>query len=400
MEKIIPATRTRDIKYAVRDVVLAAQKLEKQGRKILYLNIGDPIKYDFQTPTHLFEAVDKARNISSSYSDSMGDLNARKAIAREAVRKGIKNIVSDDVLIANGASEAIMMAMGSLLNGGENILTPSPGYPLYTGLVSFYGAKMNEYYLDEENGWQPDVEDMAEKINNKTKGIILINPNNPTGSLTGEKTIKEIIKLARDHDLVLFSDEIYDKILFDNETHHSTAALADDVPVLTFNGLSKSYLAPGWRVGWVVFHDPTEVMKDYRDAIAKIARTRLCSVHPKQHAIKAALEGDHSHLTHMNEKKLKERRDFTYKRLNEIPGISCVKPKGAFYAFPRIDVPIDNDEKFVLDLLDEQNVLVVHGSGFGQKPDTHHFRIVFLPDMNILEKAYNGIEEFMKKHYS
>ena len=397
MPKITPAKRTWNIKYAIRDLVVEAQKLEKQGRKILYLNIGDPMKFDFQTPRHMVDAVKANEAKSEGYADSMGLLEARAAVAKEAERKGIKGATEEDILISNGSSEGIMLCLGALMNQGENVLTPLPGYPLYTALVNYFDGKYNPYHLDEENDWQIDIDDVKKKINEKTKGIIIINPNNPTGSLYTESTLKELINLAAQHDLVIFSDEIYDKLILDNEKYYSVAALTDEVPVVTFNGLSKSYLCPGWRVGWSIFSGPKESMEEYKEACKKLARARLSSVYPTQYAVKPALEGTQIHLEETN-KKLRERRDFTYKRLNEIDRISLVKPKGAFYAFAKIDVPVP-DEKFVLDLLKETGVLVVNGSGFGQKEGENHFRCVFLPEINVLEEAYNSIEKFVKKNY-
>lgn len=397
MQKIIPAKRTWNIKYAIRDLVVEAQKLEKQGRKILYLNIGDPMKFDFQTPKHMVDAVRANEAKSEGYADSLGLQEARAAVAKESKGKGIKGVSEDDILISNGSSEGIMLCLGALMNAGENVLTPLPGYPLYTALVNYFGGEYNPYNLDEENDWQIDIDDVRKKINEKTKGIIIINPNNPTGSLYTESTVKELINLAGQHNLVIFSDEIYDKLILDDEKYHSAASLAGDVPVVTFNGLSKSYLCPGWRVGWSIFSGPGKEMEEYKEACKKLARARLSSVHPTQYAVKPALEGTQAHLEATN-KKLRERRDFTYKRLNEIERISLVKPKGAFYALPKIDVPVP-DEKFVLDLLKETGVLVVNGSGFGQKEGTKHFRCVFLPEIKVLEEAYNSIEKFIKKNY-
>lgn len=397
MKKITPSERTKKITYAIRDLVVEAQKLEKHGKKILYLNIGDPMKFDFRTPRHMVDAVEKNESKSEGYADSMGLNEARIAVGKEAARKGIKGVTEDDVLISNGSSEGIMLCLGALMNPGDNVLTPLPGYPLYTALVNYFGGQYNPYLLDEENDWQIDIDDVKKNINNKTKGIIIINPNNPTGSLYSKSTLKELVNLAAQHNLVVFSDEIYDKLILDDERHYSPASLADDVPIVTFNGLSKSYLCPGWRAGWSIFSGPKEAISEYEEACKKLARARLSSVYPTQYAIKPALEGDQNHLKVTNSK-LRERRDFTFKRLNDIQRISLVKPKGAFYAFPKIDVPV-SDEKFVLDLLKETGVLVVHGSGFGQKEGTKHFRVVFLPEVKVLEEAYGKIEGFMKKDY-
>lgn len=396
MKKITPSKRTEKITYAIRDLVVEAQKLEKQGRKILYLNIGDPMKFDFHTPRHMVEAVEKNEAKSEGYADSMGLNEARIAVAKEAGRKGIKGVAEEDVLISNGSSEGIMLCLGALMNPGDNVLTPLPGYPLYTALVNYFDGQYNPYLLDEGNDWQIDINDVKKKINSRTKAIIIINPNNPTGSLYSRSTLKELVNLAAQHNLVIFSDEIYDKLTLDDEKHYSPASMADDVPIITFNGLSKSYLCPGWRAGWSIFSGPKVAMGEYKEACKKLARARLSSVYPTQYAIKPALEGDQSHLKATNAK-LRERRDFTFKRLNEIGRISLVKPKGAFYAFPKIDVPVP-DDKFVLDLVRETGVLVVNGSGFGQKEGTKHFRIVFLPELKVLEEAYGKIEGFMKRY--
>jgi len=398
MKKIVPSKNASKVTYAIRDVVVEAKKLKAQGKKVLNLNIGDPNVYDFVTPSHIIEAVEEAmiKNLNG-YADSAGLDEAKEAIAKEALRDGIKNVTKDDVLITTGVSEGIELALTALINPGENVLTPTPGYPVYIAVVNKIGAELNQYKTDEENGWQPDIDDIKKRINKKTKGIILINPNNPTGALYSKKTLLEIIDIAREHDLVIFSDEIYNKILFDGEKHFSTASLADDIPILTFNGLSKNYLVPGWRIGWIIFSGPEEMRKDYQETIFRLARARLCSPGPFQYAVKPALEGPQTHITEMN-KKLQERRDIIYKRFNEIDGFSCVKPKGAFYAFPKIEVPIKDDKQFILDVLWKKHILAVFGTGFGwPKPD--HFRIVFLPPPNVLEEALDKLEEYMKENY-
>jgi alanine-synthesizing transaminase len=397
MRKISPAKRTEGITYAVRDVVVLAKQVAATGKKMLYLNIGDPNLYDFRTPQHVIDAAKDAmeRNMNG-YSPSSGIDEAVAAIRREAGRKGIKSI--QDVFVCTGASEGIEICLSALVNEGENVLTPSPGYPLYNAILAKLGAVEIPYYLDEENGWQPDLEDIAGKINEKTRAIVLINPNNPTGSLCEKKTLLGLIELAKQHNIVLFADEIYDKLILDEDKEHvSIASLDPEVPFITFNGLSKSYLGPGWRIGWGIVSGNAEVLKDYLNAINKILRARLCANHPEQYAIAPALEGDQSHLDEMKVK-LRRRRDITVDMLNEIPGISCVRPLGAFYAFPKIDIP-EPDAEFVQNLLRETGVVVVHGSGFGQKPGTKHFRIVFLPQDDVLINAYRQISRFVEKHY-
>jgi len=395
MKRVIPAKRTENVKYAIRDLVVEADKVRKQGKTVLYLNIGDPNVFDFETPKHMIEAVNKAMlNNKNGYADSMGVLEARETILKEASRVGIKNVGIDDVLTTTGVSEGIELALSALVNPGENVLTPSPGYPLYTAIVHKLDAVLNQYKTDEANGWQPDLDDIKRKINSKTRAIILINPNNPTGALYSKSTLEKIVDIANEHDLVIFSDEVYDKMIFDDEKHASLASLADDVPILTFNGLSKNYIAPGWRTGWIVFSG--KGIENYKEAVFKLARARLSSPHSSQYAIKPALEGNQDHIKEMN-KKLQERRDLTYKRLNEIDGFSCVKPKGAFYAFPKIEFDVKDDLEFVLDVLHKKHILFVHGTGFGyEKPD--HFRIVFLPPMNILTEAYDKLEDYVKEN--
>jgi alanine-synthesizing transaminase len=399
MNRIIPAERAGRVSYAIRDVVVEANKLKAQGKKVLNLNIGDPNVYDFVTPRHIIEAVEKAmaRNLNG-YADSSGVDEAREAIVKEAARDGIKGVTKSDILITAGVSEGIEMAMNALLNPGENILTPVPGYPVYTAVVNKIGAAHNHYKCVEENGWQPDIDDIKKKINSKTKGIILINPNNPTGALYSQKTLQEIVDLAREHNLVIFSDEIYNKILLDDDRHVSTASLASDIPILTFNGLSKNYIVPGWRTGWMIFSGPEEARKDFQDTVFRLARSRLSAPGPFQYAVKPALEGPQDHIPEMN-RKLKQRRDLIHKRFNEIDGFSCTKPKGAFYAFPKFELPgVTDDRKFIMDILYKKQILAVFGTGFGY-PTPDHFRIVFLPPMNVLEESLNKLEEYVRENY-
>lgn len=389
-----PANRIENISYAVREVVVEAKKLEKKGKKIIYLNIGDPIKYDFETPTHLHDAVFLNRHVSG-YGDSVGLSAARDAIVRKAKRDGL-DVTSDNVIVTSGGSEGIMFSIAALINSGENILLPKPDYPLYSFYSTFFGAKDNYYFLNEEEGWQPDVQDIRKSVNNKTKAIVVINPNNPTGNVYSKKILKEVVDVAGENNLIIISDETYDRLLFDGKKHIPLGSIAKDVPVVTVHSMSKNYLAPGWRLGWMVFHDPSEKISEYEEAVKKLARARLSSVHNHQFGIVAALDGSHEHVVDMITK-LQRRRDLTYKRLNEIEGLSCVNPEGAFYAFPRIDVKIKSDKKFILDLLHEEGVLFVHGSGFGQKPGTHHFRVVFLAPENVLNLAFDKLERFMRK---
>lgn len=393
--KIKPAERTEHIKYAVRDIVVLANKVAKTGKEMLYLNIGDPNLFDFEPPHHMIEAVYKAMlNNYNGYAPSSGIRPAIESIEREVQRKGIKNI--HDIFITTGASEAIDVCLTALVNKGENVLTPTPGYPLYTAISSKLQMMENPYFLDENNGWQPDIEDIENKINEKTKAIIIINPNNPTGSNCKVEILDKIIDLALKHNLIIFADEIYDKLLFDGETHTSIASLNSEVPVITFGGLSKNYIVPGFRIGWGITSGNEAVLKDYIEAINKLLRARLSANHPEQYSIPAALDGDQSHLTIALEK-LTKRRNITVEMLNSIPGISCVKPEGAFYAFPKIQIN-NSDNHFVAELIKETGVVVVPGTGFGQLPGTKHFRVVFLPQEEILEKAYKNISDFFIRY--
>ena len=393
--EITPAARTEKITYAVRDIVVLANEVARGGKKMLYLNIGDPNKFDFQTPRHIIEATYQAMLANKNgYSPSSGIKIAIAAIERAASEKGIDNIL--DIFITSGASEAIDICLTALVNQGENVLTPTPGYPLYTAIMNKLGARLNPYYLDEGNSWQPNLDDIASKIDEKTRGIVLINPNNPTGSVCTQQTMQGIIRLAREHNLVIFADEIYDKLLFDDKQHISIASLDEDVSVITFNGLSKAYLVPGFRIGWGVVSGRRAVLGEYVEAINKMLRARLCANHPEQYAIMPALEGDQGHLQQMKAK-LTRRRDMTAEMLNSFPGISCVKPQGAFYAFARLHID-GTDDDFVGQLIKETGVVVVPGSGFGQKPGTKHFRVVFLPPEEVLQEAYTNIARFYEKY--
>ncbi len=285
-----------------------------------------------------------------------------------------------------------------MLNPGDGLLTPCPDYPLYSAVLAKLGIALNPYYLSEEDAWQPELADIKKKITPRTRGIVLINPNNPTGSVCTRKMLEEVAELARRHNLVVFADEIYDKLILDDVAHISFAAVAPDVPTVTFGGLSKNYLAPGWRIGWGIVSGDAAAIKLYWEGIQSLLRSRLSANHPEQYAIKPALEGPQDHLPVVCQK-LRSRRDLTVKTCNAIPRITCVSPRGAFYAFPRLDIP-DADELFVKELILKKHVIVVHGSGFGQKPGSKHFRIVFLPDEKTLAKAYAAIAELMKERYS
>ncbi len=396
MKNINPASRVENIRYAIREVVGIANEVKATGKEMVFLNIGDPNIFDFSPPRHMIDAVYKAMQENyNGYSPSPGIAEAREAIKRQAKRNGIRNI--QDIIVTHGASEGIELCLTGLLEKGENVLLPQPGYPLYSSIMAKLDAVVNPYYLNEEDGWNLDVADIESRINDKTRAIVVINPNNPTGAIYPKETLLEIIELARKYDLLIFSDEIYDKLLFDNGTYTSMGSLCNDVPIVTFNGLSKSYVVPGFRIGWAIFSGPLDIMNDYIEAVNKMARARLSASHPVQFAIKAALEGPQDHIKDMLDM-LTKRRDLTVSMLNDMDEFDCQIPKGAFYVFPTLNIP-DKDEDFVKDLIRETGVVTVHGSGFGQKPGTQHLRIVFLPNEVLLQKAYEQIRTFVKKRY-
>jgi alanine-synthesizing transaminase len=396
IREVPAAQRLENVRYAIRDLACVADEVAKKGHKILPLNIGDPINFDFRTPAHLMEAVYKAmKDGKNGYAPSPGIKEALDAIRGEAERKGITSV--QDVFVTSGVSETVDICLSALLNPGDNLLTPSPDYPLYSAVLAKAGLELNAYALNEDDGWQPDLIDVHKKIGPRARGIVLINPNNPTGAVCSRRMLEAIAELARRNNLVIFADEIYDKLILDDDQHISLAAIAPDVPVVTFGGLSKNYLAPGWRIGWGIVSGDAAAVKPYIDGIHRLLRSRLCANHPEQYAIKAALEGPQDHLKEVLGK-LRSRRDLTAKWCNSTPRVSCVSPKGAFYAFPKLDIP-EGDDVFVKELLVQKHVLVVHGSGFGQKAGTRHFRIVFLPDEQTLTTAYASIADFMKKRY-
>jgi alanine-synthesizing transaminase len=391
--EIAPAQRLENLRYAIRDLVSLADEVKRQGHKVLYLNVGDPNIFDFAPPAHVIEAAYRAMlDNKNGYAPSAGVPEALEAIRGEAKKNGITSV--QDVFITNGAGEAVDLCLTALLNPGDNVLTPRPDYPLYPAVLCKVGAEPNPYYLNEDDGWQPELEDIKKRINSRTKAIVLINPNNPTGALCTRKMLQDLAEVARQNNLLIIADEIYDKLILDGGEHISIAAVAPDVPVVTIGGLSKNYLAPGWRMGWAIVSGEASVVKPYIEGIHKMLRARLSANHPEQYAIKPALEGPQNHLIEVR-RKLTARRDLTVETCNSIPGMSCVPPCGAFYAFPRIDVPED-DTTWVKQLLREKHILTVQGSGFGQKPGSKHFRIVFLPQEEMLRKAYSEIRDFMK----
>lgn len=390
---IIPAYRTENIHYAIRDIVVLAQKVAKTKDKMYYLNIGDPNVFDFDTPKHIVDSVVEAmRSRKNGYAPSSGIPEAIEAVRKDAEeRKGIKNI--QDICITTGAAEAIEICLSALLNKGENFLMPTPGYPLYNAIEAKLELEPNPYYLDESNGWLPDIDDIKSKINSKTRAIVLINPNNPTGAVYTRELLVQIVEIAKEHNLVILSDEIYDKLIFDDAKMVSIASIDPEHPCITFSGMSKNYMAPGFRLGWGIMSGNGDIMRNYVEAINKMLRSRVSANHPLQYCIKPALEGDQSNIA-TSIQKLISRRDLLMDKINAIDGIDLVLPQGAFYAFPSIKV--ENDYRFCEELLKATGVVVVPGQGFGQKPGSFHFRIVICPNEETLGGAMDLIADFYK----
>ena len=387
--------------YDIRGPVMArARQMEEEGHRIIKLNIGNPAPFGFEAPEEIVQDVIVNLPNASGYSDSKGLFAARKAIMHETQKKKIAGVHIDDIIIGNGASELIVMAMQGLLNNGDEVLVPAPDYPLWTAAVSLGGGKPQHYLCDEGAGWLPDLQDIRAKITPATRAIVIINPNNPTGALYPNEVLLEILEIARQHQLIVYADEIYDKVLYDGGVHTSIASLADDVLIITFNGLSKNYRACGFRSGWLIASGDKRHAKDYLEGLNMLASMRLCSNVPGQYAIQTALGGYQS----INDLvaptgRLARQRDLAYELLTQIPGVSCVKPKAGMYLFPRLDpkmYPIHNDQKFILDLLEEERVLVVQGSGFNwPKPD--HIRLVFLAHEEELTEAISRISRFLDR---
>lgn len=385
------AKRASTIEYAIRDIVVEAVKLEKQGHKILNLNIGDPNKYDFDTPEFIKESLIKAVNErNNSYSESGGIKILREAIVEREKKIHNLNLDPEKIIITSGVSEALLFLFGALIERSDEILIPGPSYPPYISFVKYFGGKPVEYRTIETENWIPDIDDIIKKINSKTRAIVIINPNNPTGALYSKEILKNIVDIIKKYNLLLISDEIYDKLSFDS--HISPCSLAENIPFVQLNGLSKIYLAPGWRMGNMNFANADELY----DVCIKQARIRLCANHPVQFAYAKALTTSNNYLDEVL-RKLIERRDFAYNRLNQIEGISTTKPQGAFYIFPKIeDKRFKDDKKFVLELLHKKKVLFVHGTGFGKEYGKEHFRAVILPPIEILKEAFIRLEEFIK----
>lgn len=392
------------VEYAIRDVILPARELEKQGVKVLKLNIGDPCAYDFDTPSHMKDAlVEAMKSGLNGYAPSEGYPDLRDAIVAREKRRNSVDFSSDDVCVTTGVTESLQMLYGATLSPGDEVLVPGPSYPPYASLAKLFHARPISYRCLEDQGWQPDIDDVRRRITERTRMICLINPNNPTGAVYGRRVIEGMGGIVAEHSKQLFlvSDEIYDEMSFDIK-HHSTAAINKDAPLVTLNGLSKVYLAPGWRIGWTLFRDVKGALSEIKQAYFNQARLRLCASSIAQRGAVAALNGPLDHVA-PTVAKLKARRDLAARRLNEIEGLSCTKPEGAFYAFPKIatlerpGAPWRNDKEWVLDLLREAHVLTVHGSGFDSVFGTNHFRIVTLPPESMLEEAFHAIERFMKK---
>ncbi|HCH31884.1 MAG TPA: aminotransferase [Oceanospirillaceae bacterium] len=399
MSMIRKSQKLINVCYDIRGPVLdEAKRLEDEGSRIIKLNIGNPAPFGFEAPEEIVQDVIHNLPNAQGYCDSKGLFAARKAVMHECQRKQVKNVTIDDIYIGNGVSELIVMAMQGLLNEGDEMLIPAPDYPLWTAATSLSGGSPVHYRCDEENGWQPDLEDMEAKINDRTRGIVVINPNNPTGAVYSEATLLAIIELARRHKLIIFADEIYDKILYEDAKFTPMASLADDVFFMSFNGLSKTYRAAGFRSGWVVLSGAKHIAKDYIQGLDMLASMRLCSNVPSQYAIQTALGGYQSiKELIVDGGRLKRQRDMAWQMLDALPGVSCHKPEGALYLFVKLDAeiyPIENDEKFAFDLLSQQKVLVVQGSGFNM-PDSQHFRIVFLPHEEQLIEAVGRIATFL-----
>ena len=375
--------------------------MEEEGHKIIKLNIGNVGVFGFDPPEEI--QLDMIRNLSnaSAYSDSKGIFAARKAIMQYCQEKGIQGVTLDDVYTGNGVSELIVLSMNALLNDGDEVLVPTPDYPLWTAAVSLSSGTPVHYLCDESKEWAPDLNDLRKKISPRTKAIVVINPNNPTGAIYSKEVLLELTQIAREHGLILFADEIYDKMLYDGEKHLSLASLSTDVVIITFNGLSKNYRSCGYRAGWMVVSGDKEMVRDYIEGLNMLASMRLCANVPGQYAIQTALGGYQSINDLVGEGgRLAKQRDLAWKLITDIPGVTCVKPKSALYLFPKLDpevYPIADDQQFVADLLKEEKVLLVQGSGFNWgQPD--HFRVVFLPHEDVLKEAISRLARFLERY--
>lgn len=399
MRSFKKSTKLDNVLYDVRGpVVEEAARMEEEGTQVLKLNIGNPAPFGFRTPDEVIYDMRRQLTECEGYSDSRGLFAARKAIMQYAQIKNIPNVTMNDIYTGNGVSELINLCMSALLDNGDEVLIPSPDYPLWTACVTLAGGTAVHYICDEQAEWFPDIDDMKKKVTPKTKAIVLINPNNPTGAVYSKEILEEIIKIAREHQLMIFSDEIYDRLVMDDEEHISIASLAPDLFCVTFSGLSKSHMIAGFRIGWMILSGNKEIAKDYIEGIHMLSNMRLCSNVPAQSIVQTALGGYQSVKKYtISGGRIYEQREYIYKALNDIPGITAVKPKAAFYIFPKIDTKkfnILDDEKFALDLLRDKKILLINGRGFNwQEPD--HFRIVYLPRIEVLESAMDKLGDFL-----
>ncbi len=402
MRPLKKSAKLANVCYDIRGPVMArAKQLEEEGHRILKLNIGNLAPFGFDAPEEIVQDVIRNLPDAAGYCDSKGLFAARKAIMHETQRIGIKGVQIEDIYIGNGVSELIVMTMQALLDAGDEVLLPAPDYPLWTAGVTLAGGTPRHYLCDEGAGWLPDLDDIRAKVTAKTKAIVIINPNNPTGALYPDDLLKELIEIAREHQLVICADEIYDKMLYDGAKHTAMASLADDLLILTYNGLSKNYRSCGYRTGWVALCGEKRHAQDFIEGLTMLASMRLCANVPAQFAIQTALGGYQS----INELvapdgRLTRQRDLAWEMLNAIPGVTCVKPKAALYLFPRLDrkvYPIQDDQQFILEMLEEEKVLVVQGSGFNW-PHPDHFRAVFLPHEEVLREAFQHMERFLANY--
>jgi len=402
LKTVQKSTKLANVLYDIRGPIMdAARQMEEEGHKIIRLNIGNLAVFGFDAPEEIQQDMIHNLGNASGYSDSKGIFAARKAVMHETQKQGIHGVTMDDIYLGNGASELIAMSTNALLNDGDELLLPAPDYPLWTAATSLSGGTPVHYLCDEANGWMPDLDDIRRKITPRTKGIVVINPNNPTGALYSDSLLKAIVAIAREHGLVILADEVYDKVLYDGVKHTAIASLSDDVLTLTFNSLSKSYRSCGYRAGWMVVSGDKKVASDYIEGLTMLSNMRLCANVPGQFAIQTALGGYQSINELVNDGgRLRRQRDLAYELITAIPGVTCVKPQAALYMFPRLDpkiYPIKDDRQFFLELLQETRVMLVQGTGFNwASPD--HFRIVFLPHEDDLREAIGRIAKFLASY--
>jgi alanine-synthesizing transaminase len=402
LKKIQKSNKLSNVCYDIRGPIMdRARQMEEEGHKIIKLNIGNLAVFGFDAPEEIQQDMIRNLPTSAGYSDSKGIFGARKAVMHETQKQGIKGVTLDDIYLGNGASELIVMATNGLLNDGDEMLLPAPDYPLWTAAVSLSGGTPVHYLCDEANGWMPSIDDIRAKITPNTKGIVVINPNNPTGALYSDALLLEIVALAREHGLIIFADEVYDKVLYDDVKHTPIGSLSEDVLTLTFNSLSKSYRSCGYRAGWLVVSGDKKPAADYIEGLNMLSNMRLCANVPGQWAIQTALGGYQSINDLVGEGgRLRKQRDLAYELITAIPGVTCVKPQAALYMFPRLDpkvYPIKDDQQFFLEMLEETKVMLVQGTGFNW-PDTDHFRIVFLPHVDDLREAILRIAKFLENY--